>query len=136
MKPANIKVNLSFALANAFRLKTLFSQKDIWLVLAIIHLIVDLFTSAVKRVDEASALILLATFRLQEATSLEIKEYASKILPQSSNLIINDKLVQEALDNLEELKYNFRSKNYNGGTLLSVSMLMEILTTFCIYLYI
>jgi hypothetical protein len=38
--------------------------------------------------------------------------------------------------NLEELKYNFRSKNYNGGTLLSVSMLMEILTTFCIYLYI
>lgn len=104
VKPANIKVNLSFALANAFRLKTLFSQKDIWLVLAIIHLIVDLFTSAVKRVDEVSALILLATFRLQEATSSEIKEYALKILPQSSNLIINDKLVQEALDNLEELK--------------------------------
>lgn len=103
IKPANIKVNLSFALANAFRLKTVFSQKDIWLVLAIIHLVVDLFTSAVKRVDEASALILLAIFRLQEAEKSEIREYASKIVPQCSNMIISDKLVQDALDNLEEL---------------------------------
>lgn len=104
VKPANIKVNLSFALANAFRLKTMFSQKDIWLVLAIIYLIVDLFTSAVKKVDEESALILLVIFRLQEAEKSKIKEYALKIVPQSSNMIIDDKLVQEALDNLEELK--------------------------------
>lgn len=104
VKPANIKVNLSFALANAFRLKTVFSQKDIWLVLAIIHLIVDMFTSAIKRVDEISSLILLAIFRLQEAEKSEIKEYALKILPQDSNIIITDELVQEALDNLEELK--------------------------------
>ncbi len=104
VKPANVKVNLSFALANAFRLKTMFSQKDIWLVLAIIYLIVDMFTSAIKKVDEISALILLAIFRLQEAEKTEIKEYALKIVPQNSNIIINDKVVQEALDNLEELK--------------------------------
>lgn len=104
VKPTNIKVNLSFALANAFRLKTIFSQKDIWLVLAIIHLIVDMFTSAVKRVDEMSSLILLAIFRLQESEKVEIKEYALKILPKDSNMIITDEMVQKALDNLEELK--------------------------------
>lgn len=104
VKPANIKINLSFALANAFRLKTVFSQKDIWLVLAIIHLIVDMFTSAVKKVDEPSALILLAIFRLQAAEKEEISEYALKILPSDSKIIITDKVVQDALDNLEELK--------------------------------
>lgn len=104
VKPENIKVNLSFALTNAFRLKTIFSQKDIWLVMAIIHLIVDMFTSAVKRVDEMSSLILLAIFRLQEAEKVEIKEYTLKILPKDSNIIITDETVQKALDNLEELK--------------------------------
>ena len=104
VKPANIKVKLSFALANAFRLKTIFSQKDVWLVLAIIHLIVDMFTSAVEKVDEMSALILLATFRLRCAQKSEIKEYAKKILPQDSDLQVDDKSVQSALDNLEELK--------------------------------
>lgn len=104
VKPANIRINLSFALANAFRLKTVFSQKDIWLVLAIIHLIVDMFTNATIRVDEKSALILLAVFRLQQADKFEIKEYASKILPQGSSITITDTLVQEALDNLEELR--------------------------------
>lgn len=104
VKPENIKVNLSFALTNAFRLKTIFSQKDIWLVLAIIHLIVDMFTSAVKRVDEMSSLILLAIFRLQEAEKVEIKEYTLKILPKDSSIIITDEMVQNALDNLEELK--------------------------------
>lgn len=104
VKPANIKINLSFALANAFRLKTVFSQKDIWLVLAILHLIVDIFTSAIKKVDEMSSLILLTIFRLQESEKEKIKEYALKILPQESNIIITDESVQAALDNLEELK--------------------------------
>lgn len=104
VKPANIKVNLSFALSNAFRLKTVFAQKDIWLVLAIIYLVVDMFTSAVKKVDEMSALILLAVFRLQNAEKKEISEYAEKILPSNSCLCISDDNVQKALDNLEELK--------------------------------
>jgi hypothetical protein len=104
VKPANIKINLSFALANAFRLKTIFSQKDIWLVLAIIYLIVDMFTNAVKKVDEMSALVLLSTFRLQAAEKREIIEYAKKILPQESELDISDDKVQNALDILEELK--------------------------------
>lgn len=104
IKPSNIKINLSFALDNAFRFKTIFTQKDIWLVLAIIHLVVDMFTSAVKRVDEMSALILVAVFRLQSAESREILEYAQKILPQNSELCVDDVSVQRALDNLEELK--------------------------------
>lgn len=104
VKPANIKINLSFALANAFRLKTILSQKDIWLVLALIHLIADMFTSAVKRVDEKSALILLAVFRLQAAEEKEIMEYAQKILPKDCKFNINNEKVSNALKNLEELK--------------------------------
>lgn len=51
-----------------------------------------------------SSLILLAIFRLQEAEKVEIKEYTLKILPKDSNTIITDEMVQNALDNLEELK--------------------------------
>lgn len=104
VKPSNIKINLSFALTNAFRLKTTFSQKDIWLVLAIINLIVDMFTTAVNKIDEMSALILLAVFRLQSSEERRIIEYSKKILPQDSLLCINDESVKNALDNLEELK--------------------------------
>lgn len=104
LKPANVKVNLSFALSNAFRLRTVFEQKDIWLVLAILHLAIDLFTSAVEKVDEVSSLVLLATFRLQEASKEEIIKYATKIRPKESKLIITDELVQTALDNLEDLR--------------------------------
>lgn len=104
LKPANIKMNLSFALSNAFRLKTIFQQKDIWLVFAILHLAVDLFTSAVEKVDEASSLVLLATFRLQEANKEDILNYTKKIQPEASKLEITDGLVQKALDNLEDLR--------------------------------
>lgn len=104
LKPTNIKVNLSFALSNAFRLKTIFKQEDIWLVLAILHLAIDLFTSAVEKVDEASSLILLATFRLQEASKEDILNYAIKIQPKENKLVITDELVQTALDNLEDLR--------------------------------
>lgn len=104
IKPANVRINLSFALSNAFRLKTTFAQKDIWLVFAILHLIIDLFTNAVEKIDEASALVLLATFRLQEASKDDILDYAFKIKPTESKLVITDELVQNSLDNLEKLK--------------------------------
>lgn len=104
LKPANIKVNLSFALSNAFRMKTIFKQEDIWLVLAILHLAIDLFTSAVEKVDEASSLVLLSTFRLQEASKEDILNYTLKIQPEESKLTITDELVQNALDNLEDLR--------------------------------
>lgn len=97
-------MNLSFALSNAFRLKTIFKQEDIWLVLAILHLAIDLFTSAVEKVDEASSLILLATFRLQEASKEDILNYAIKIQPKENKLVITEELVQNALDNLEDLR--------------------------------
>lgn len=104
IKPTNIKINLSFALSNAFRLKTILNQEDIWLVLAILHLIIDLFTGAVKKIDEASALILLSTFRLREASKEDILNYAIKIKPDKSKLQITDELVQSALDNLEDIR--------------------------------
>ena len=104
IKPSNIKVNLSFALGNAFRLKRVFTQEDIWLVLAIIHLIVDIFTSATKKVDEISALVLLAIFRLQSAEKERIYEYAKKIVPEHSVIELTEEQFSNALDNLEELK--------------------------------
>lgn len=104
IKPSNIKVNLSFALGNAFRLKKVFSEKDIWLVLAIIYLIVDLFTSAVKRIDENWALVLLAVYRLQEAEKEKIYEYAMKICPSESTIEFNEVTFDMAIKNLEEFK--------------------------------
>ena len=85
-------------------MKTVFNQKDIWLVLAVLHLIIDLFTNAVEKNDEAAAFVLLATFRLQEASQDEILEYALKIQPDESQLTISSDVVQEALDNLEDLR--------------------------------
>lgn len=104
IKPTNIKLNLSFALSNAFRLKTTFSQKDVWLVLAILHLVVDLFTDATKKIDEISSLVLLATFRLQQASKNQIWDYTLKIQPKESNLEITEELIETALKNLEDLK--------------------------------
>ena len=53
-KASNIKVNLKFALSSVFRLKTTLGQRDFWLALAIIYLIVDLFTTATQEIDEIS----------------------------------------------------------------------------------
>lgn len=103
-KPSNIKVNLRFALDNAFRLKTTFLQKDIWLVLALIYMIVNLYTNATKKVDEISALILLSIYRVQKGDSVRIFEYAKKILPIESEIILTEENYQRALINLEELK--------------------------------
>lgn len=104
IKPANVKINLSFALENAFRLKTIFGEKDIWLVLAIIYIVVDMFTNAVEKVDELSALVLLALFRLQTATKERVTDYACQILPENCKLKVNEQSVEESLNTLEELK--------------------------------
>ncbi len=104
IKPSNIKVSLGFALGNAFRLKTLFSQKDIWLVFAIIHMLVDLFTDAVDLVDETSALVLLAVYRMQNGNFEKIFDYAQRIKPEESHIEINEKTCYRALENLQELR--------------------------------
>ncbi len=104
IKPSNIKVNLGFALGNTFRLKTLFNQKDIWLVFAIIHMVVNLFTDAVKRVDETSALVLLAVYRLQNGNLEKILDYTKRINPENSNILMDEKTCFKALENLQELK--------------------------------
>jgi len=104
VKPSNIKVNLEFALKNTFRLKTIFSQKDVWLVFAIIYMIVDLFTEAVELIDETSALVLLAVYRRQNGSLQEVFEYAKKIKPLDSKLNIDEQVCYEALERLQELR--------------------------------
>ena len=93
-KPSNIKVNLKFALSSIFRLKTTLNQEDIWLGLAIIHLIVDLFTSATQEIDELSAVVLVSVYRLQNGNTERIKQYAKEICPSS----LSDKLQSENID--------------------------------------
>lgn len=104
VKASNIKVNLNYALKTAFRIKTVFVQKDVWLAAAIIHMIVDLFTDAKKLVDEKTAIILLAVFRLQNGDIERIMQYAQTIIPKESGIELNKTQCQEALDNLESLQ--------------------------------
>lgn len=100
-KASNIKVNLSFALSSLFRLKTSLNQKDFWLVLAIIHLIVDLFTMATKEVDEFSAVVLVGVYRLQHANIEKIMEYIKEICPKDLNSKVTIDSINEALKKLE-----------------------------------
>lgn len=104
IKPSNIKVSLGFALKNAFRLKTVFKQEDVWLVFAIIHMLVDLFTDAVVLVDETSALVLLSVYRMQNGDFQKILEYAKRIKPADSQIIIDEQTCSDALENLQDLK--------------------------------
>lgn len=104
VKPSNIKVNLVFALGNAFRLKTIFSQKDVWLILAIIYLIADLYTNATEKVDEISSIVLLAVYRMQKGDAERILNYAKEIQPKDSGALLEAKSCVEALNNLEELR--------------------------------
>lgn len=100
-KASNIKVNLRFALSSVFRLKTIFAQDDFWLALAMIHLIVDLFTNATKEIDEISSVVLVAVYRLQHADKEKILEYAEKICPESIQELLSAECVEESLEKLE-----------------------------------
>lgn len=103
-KPQNIKFNLSFALSNLFRLKSIFTQKELWIILAIIHLIIDLFTCSRVEINETHALILLATYRLQSSTDDRILEYAKDIKPANFNEELDLPSVRKALDFLLNIK--------------------------------
>lgn len=102
IKPSNIKVNLRFALSTAFRIKTVITQEDLWLALAIVHLAVDLFTSATIKVDELSGLALLSVYRLQRADENRIFEYAKEICPKEKLDIVKENDFKMALTRLEE----------------------------------
>lgn len=101
-KVSNIKVDLKFALSNAFRMKAIFSFKEVWLTLAIIYLIVDLFTDATKEVDEDMSVVLLAVYRLQKSNLDDILVYID------SNIDVGKKyqkdIIEKALDKLEDFK--------------------------------
>lgn len=101
-KPSNIKVNLKFALSTIFRLKTVISQKDIWLVLAVLHLIIDLFISSTVKIDELSGLALLSVYRLQRADGERLLRYAREICPEENLEILQKDDFELALARLEE----------------------------------
>lgn len=104
VKPSNIKVNLKYALDLAFRFKTIFELHDIWLALAIISLIVNLFTNAIKEIDEISSIVILAIYRMQKGSEAEIFEQAKVIQPKSSSVILDMKSIQKSLSQLEDFK--------------------------------
>lgn len=103
IKLSNIKVNLKFALSAIFQLKTIVSERECWLVLAIIQMIVNLFAETVREVDEVSSIVLISVFRLDHGTEDRVCRYAREICPPS----LKDKLtldsIRESLKKLEEL---------------------------------
>lgn len=100
-KASNIKVNLKFALASVFRVKTIMNQKDVWLGMAIIHMIVDLFTTATQEIDEISALILIGVYRLQHGDIERLNRYIMEISPENMKELITTHIIEESLGKLE-----------------------------------
>lgn len=100
-KASNIKVNLKFALASLFRVKTIINQKDVWFGMAIIYMIVDLFTNATKEIDEISALVLIGVYRLQHGDIERINRYILEISPDNMKEHISGTAVEAALKKLE-----------------------------------
>ncbi len=101
-KPSNIKVNLKFALSTIFRLKTVISQKDIWVALAVLHLVVDLFTNSAIEIDELAGLALLSVYRLQHADEERLLKYAEEICPEEKHEMVQKDDFVLSLARLEE----------------------------------
>lgn len=101
-KPSNIKVNLKFALSTIFRLKTVISQKDIWVALAVLHLVVDLFTNTTIKIDELAGLALLSVYRLQHADEEKLLKYAEEICPEEKHEMVQKDDFVLSLARLEE----------------------------------
>lgn len=100
-KASNIKINLKFALSSVFRLKTTLGQKDFWLGLAIIYLIVDLFTMATEEIDEILSVVLIAVYRLQHGDKERILEYINRICPENLKNDATLGHIEESLKKLE-----------------------------------
>lgn len=100
-KASNIKVSLQFALTIVFRLKTVWGMKDIWLGIAIIHMIIDSFISATLEIDEWSSITLISVYRLQHADKKAIFEYAGKICPLNLKKDITEECIDNSLNKLE-----------------------------------
>lgn len=102
VKPSNIKVNLKFALSTVFRLKTIITQKDIWFVLAILHLVVDLFIDPKVKIDELAGVALISVYRLQRANKERLFLYAKDVCPSKKKEILKENDFELALARLEE----------------------------------
>lgn len=100
-KASNIKVNLVFSLKSIFRVKNIISEKDVWLALTIIYMIVDLFTVATQEIDELSALVLIGVYRLQHGNIERLNNYIKEISPESMKEDITIQGIEESLIKLE-----------------------------------
>ena len=69
--------------------------------LAIIYLIVDLFTMATEEIDEISSVVLIAVYRLQHGDKERILEYINRICPENLKNDATLGHIEESLKKLE-----------------------------------
>lgn len=100
-KASNIKINLKFALSSVFRLKSILEEKDIWIGIAIIHLIVDSFIMAVQEIDEISSVVLIAVYRLVHGDTERLRNYVEKICPPNLKQQLTLDCMEDSLKKLE-----------------------------------
>lgn len=126
-KASNIKVDLKFALSSVLRVKTIIEKKDIWLVLAIIHLIVDLFTMATQEVDEFSSVVLVAVYRLQHCNLERISDYINEICLEDMKCMFSSEKIEESLEKLESWGcITCKEGKFEVNETVAASMIKEI----------
>lgn len=101
-KPSNIKVNLRFALETVLDLRPVICKEDIWMVLAILNVVMGLFSKITEDIDDFSGLVLVAVYRLRHAETENIRNYVREIDPDK-NRKISDEIFMETLTKLEKL---------------------------------
>ncbi|MDD3278170.1 MAG: hypothetical protein PHG16_04705 [Lachnospiraceae bacterium] len=69
--------------------------------MAIIYMIVDLFTTATKEIDEISALVLIGVYRLQHGDIERIDRYILEISPDNMKEHITRAAIEASLGKLE-----------------------------------
>ena len=89
-------------------------------------MIVDLFTSATKEIDELSAVVLVSVYRLQSGNNERIKQYAKEICPAPLSDKLQFENVDESLQKLESWGcISCEDGNYMVNEKVMTSMIKE-----------
>lgn len=102
VKPSNIKINLKFAIQIIMKFKGICTDNELWLIASIIDIAQYLFSNATKEIDQMSAMILLALYRLLKADKQQINNYIER-LNSPDNPKPNLCQLQDLLDQLEDI---------------------------------
>ena len=107
-KASNIKVKFKIcAFISISTKKRRWGRRDFWLALAIIYLIVDLFTTATQEIDEISSVVLIAVYRLQHGDEKRILEYINEICPENLKKDIMPEHIERIIRKIRELGMYF-----------------------------